>query len=126
MHRSRPRRSYRDLANSKRSSTRTSGRRLSAVIRRSVLLPGRPGQEHKLERDTRQLPDALHECASLDTAQQTAQPETAGEDAQGNPECDASNPLTASKSPLASLERAAKVFMNRVARCAPASWSARS
>ena len=61
------------------------------------------------------LLDALHECASLDIAQQTSQPDTAGEDAQGNPECDASNPQTASKSPPALLVRAAKVFVNRVA-----------
>ena len=37
------------------------------------------------------LTEALSECLPLDAAQQTAEPEAAGEYAQGNRECDAAN-----------------------------------
>jgi hypothetical protein len=62
------------------------------------------------------LPEALNECPLLEVAEQTAQPETAGEYDRGNRECKASNPQTASKVPLALRVRPAKVFVNGIGR----------
>jgi hypothetical protein len=62
------------------------------------------------------LPKTPNEWPRLEIAQQPAQPETAGEYAQGDRECEASNPQTLSNVPLALRVRPAKVFVNCTGR----------
>lgn len=87
-----------------------------------VTLPVLPEQDfHRTPHDhptenQETLTQPLNECRRLDGAQQTAQPEAAGEYAQSERECEASNSQAAAKVPLALRMRATKVLVNCIGR----------